>query len=448
MPMGRPSLPRPSLGPSTIRGDRMVILFLVMMVAAAGNTAMQSILPSIGTALKVPDVWVAMAFSWSALLWVMTAPYWARMSDRRGRRMLMALGLIGFSTSMGLCGAALFGGLQGWMGAGLTFILFAIFRSFYGGFGSAAPPAVQAYVAARTEAEDRSKAMALLSSSFGLGTVIGPAIAPYLIFPVVGLSGPLLSFAIIGIIVLIGLRIILPDDAPRFEARGVVATYPGGGSANATPAADSDADALDDAELAAPEDHIPPRLAWTDRRIRPWLTAGLIGGHAQAVLIGVIGFFVLDRLHLRQHPAEAAQALGIIMMSGAGATLLSQWGIIPMLNPSARANVIWGGILGGLGTVMIGNASSLHSIMIGYAVASLGFGLFRPGFTAGASLAVGRDQQGAVAGMVASINGAAYIVAPAIGVWIYSLHAWWLFGGIIALCLLMTAWGSISLRSR
>ncbi len=425
----------------------MVILFLVMMVAAAGNTAMQSILPSIGAALKVPDVWVAMAFSWSALLWVLTAPYWARMSDRRGRRMLMALGLIGFSASMGLCGAALFGGLHGWMGAGLTFILFALFRSLYGGFGSAAPPAVQAYVAARTEADDRSKAMALLSSSFGLGTVIGPAIAPYLIFPVVGLSGPLLSFAVIGIMVLIGLRIILPDDAPRFEARGVVATYPGGGSANATPAADSEDDALEDAELTAP-DQSETDLAWSDRRIRPWLVAGLIGGHAQAVLIGVIGFFVLDRLHMRQQPAEAAQALGIIMMSGAGATLLSQWGIIPMLNPSARANVIWGGLLGGLGTVMVGSATTLHSIMIGYAVASLGFGLFRPGFTAGASLAVGRDQQGAVAGMVASINGAAYIVAPAIGVWIYSLHAWWLFGGVTALSLIMAIWGWMSLKAR
>ena len=59
---------------------------VVMLVAAAGNTAMQSILPSIGTELGVPDVWVVAAFSWSALLWVNTAPYWARLSDRRGRR--------------------------------------------------------------------------------------------------------------------------------------------------------------------------------------------------------------------------------------------------------------------------------------------------------------------------------------------------------------------------
>ncbi len=430
----------PRIGPPGIRNDRMIILYAVMLVAAAGNTAMQSILPSIGAELHVPDVWVAMAFSWSALLWVLTAPYWARMSDRRGRRTLMALGMIGFASSMGLCGAVLFGGLHGWISAAATFILFAVFRSLYGGFGSAAPPAVQAYIAARTEAADRSKAMSLLSSSFGLGTVIGPAIAPYLIFPVLGLAGPMISFAAIGIAVLIGLKLILPDDTPRFDARGLVANYPGGGGASATPGGASDEDEMRDEELVEAPRGSTPRLSWKDRRLRPWLLSGLIGGHAQAILIGVVGFYTLDQLALRDAPAEGAQALGIIMMSGAGATLLAQWGIIPALNPSPRQNVIWGGLIGALGTVMVATSHTLHSIMIGYAVASLGFGLYRPGFTAGSSLAVSRAEQGAVAGMVASVNGAAYVIAPALGVWIYNLHSGWLFAGEIALCLLLALW--------
>ncbi|MEM8725722.1 MAG: MFS transporter, partial [Pseudomonadota bacterium] len=47
---------------------RMALLFMVMLVTAAGNTAMQSVMPSIGTALKVDDVWISLAYSWSALL--------------------------------------------------------------------------------------------------------------------------------------------------------------------------------------------------------------------------------------------------------------------------------------------------------------------------------------------------------------------------------------------
>lgn len=441
----------PHIGPASISNDRMVVLFAVMLVAAAGNTAMQSILPAIGTGLGVPDVWVVAAFSWSALLWVITAPYWARLSDRRGRRTLMAVGVSGFAASMGLCGVALYGGLGGWIGAGLTFILFAIFRSLYGGFGSAAPPAVQAYVAARTDASERTKAMSLLSSSFGLGTVIGPAVAPYLIFPMLGLSGPLFSFMAIGIIVLIALKVVLPDDTPRYEAKGLVPSYPGGSAAAVNPAEDSADDAMEDAELTAQAGESAPErpaLKWLDARVKPWLGAGLIGGHAQAVLIGVVGFFVLDQLHYRGNPAAGAQAIGIIMMAGAVATLVAQWGLIPMLNPSPRANVIWGGILAAAGTALVAQSHTLHSIMVGYSLASLGFGLYRPGFTAGASLAVNRSEQGAVAGMVASINGAAYIIAPAIGVWVYSLHPSWLFGGVVALCVALAVWGKVALSVR
>ena len=94
-----------------IPNSRVVVLFLVMLVATAGNTAMQSALPAIASELDMPDVWVSLAFSWSALLWVITAPKWARLSDRRGRKQLMSIGIIGFVASMGMCGLVLWLGL-------------------------------------------------------------------------------------------------------------------------------------------------------------------------------------------------------------------------------------------------------------------------------------------------------------------------------------------------
>ncbi|WP_365704582.1 hypothetical protein [Novosphingobium sp.] len=95
---------------------RVALLFTVMLVTAAGNTAMQSVMPSIGTALKVEDVWISLAYTWSALLWMTCAPMWARRSDRRGRKAMMAIGLLGFISSFGLCGLALWLGLNGWLG--------------------------------------------------------------------------------------------------------------------------------------------------------------------------------------------------------------------------------------------------------------------------------------------------------------------------------------------
>jgi len=317
----------------SIPPDRMAVLFAVMLVAAAGNTAMQSILPAIGAKLHIPDVWVSLAFSWSALLWVLTAPHWARQSDKRGRKALMALGVIGFLSSMALCGLVLWSGLMGWLAAGTTFILFALFRSLYGGFGSAAPPAVQAYVAARTDPEERTQALSLVSSSFGLGTVIGPAIAPFFILPIVGLAGPLLVFALIGIIVLVMLRWRLPNDIPRFAARGAIASYPLSAGPSEPTAEDEN------------EPDLPPQepLSWNDRRVRPWLLAGFFGGQAQAMMLGVIGFLILDRLHLRLRPDEGAAMTGIVLMAGAFATLLAQWGLIPLFRLTPRPTVLWGG---------------------------------------------------------------------------------------------------------
>ena len=424
----------------SIPTDRMTILFAVMLVAAAGNTAMQSILPAIGAKLHIPDVWVSLAFSWSALLWVMTAPYWARQSDQRGRKALMALGVIGFMLSMALCGLALWSGLQGYLAAGTTFIVFALFRSLYGGFGSAAPPAVQAYVAARTEPEERTQALSLVSSSFGLGTVIGPAIAPFFILPFVGLAGPLLVFALIGLLVLIMLRWRLPDDVPRFAARGVIVAYPTSAGSPAAATDDSDDDVVDPSAAAAPP------LRWSDTRVRPWLLAGLFGGQAQAMMLGVIGFLILDRLDLRLNPDEGAAMTGIVLMAGAFATLLSQWGLIPLLKLSARTAVLVGSALGATGLVMTGLSQDLHGIVIGFALASLGFGLFRPGFTAGASLSVPRRDQGSVAGMTASINGSAYIVSPAIGVLLYNWHPMIAYGLMAGFCGWLVLWGWSALR--
>ncbi len=419
---------------------RMALLFMVMLVTAAGNTAMQSVMPSIGTALAVEDVWISLAYSWSALLWVVCAPFWARRSDKRGRKAMMALGLAGFITSFVLCGAALWAGLAGWMSALWTLIAFAAARSLYGGFGSAAPPAVQAYVASRTPRAERTQALSLIASSFGLGTVIGPALAPLMVLPFlgIGLTGPFLCFAAIGVVALVLLRWRLPDDEPQYAARGAAVAYSSSGSgAPVDPQDTPDSD----------ETGEPPRLTWRDPRLRPWVFAGLIGGHAQAMVLGIAGFLVLDRLGLRDTPAEGAGPVGLVLMSGAIATLLAQWGLIPRFDLGPRAATLWGIAAAAFGTVLLAVAGDLHLIALGYAIASLGFGLFRPGTTAGTSLAVTRAEQGQASGIVASLAGASYIYAPALGVWLYGHSDWLGFGLIVALCLTVLVHGWFKLQA-
>jgi MFS family permease len=411
-----------------ISRERLALLFMVMLVTAAGNTAMQSVMPSIGTELGVADVWISLAYTWSALLWVICAPLWARRSDRRGRKAMMALGLIGFIASFALCGAILWFGLAGLLPAMWTLLLFAAARSLYGGFGSAAPPAVQAYVASRTPRAERTQAMALIASSFGLGTVIGPALAPLLVFPMTGLPGPFFAFTLLAVIVLIALRVSLPNDDPMFPTRSEVVGAPYGSNSNLQVARDRE-DEPDGDDGVGEE---VPRLSWRDPRLRPWLVAGLIGGHAQAAFLGIVGFFILDRLGLRASPSEGTGPIGLVLMCGAIATLLAQWGLIPRLKLGSRSSTLWGMALSIVGIVVFAVSTNLHSIALGMAIASL---------------AVSRAEQGQTGGIIASVNGAAYVVAAPIGVWLYGHHAWIGFATICALCAAVFVLGWRSLAS-
>lgn len=420
----------------------MALLFMVMLVTAAGNTAMQSVMPAIGTRLGVADFWVSLAYSWSALLWMIFAPRWARMSDRRGRKALMNLGLVGFILSFAFCGLTLMVGLNGYLSGFWTMLIFALFRSLYGGLGSAGPPAVQAYVAARTSRAERTQALSMISSSFGLGTVIGPALAPLIILPFLGLPSPFFIFAAFGLLVLVTLKLRLPDDTPSYAARGRLVSEPmSSGAAGEV----YDADEHDEA-VPATTDVPATQLSWRDARLRPWLISGLVGGHANAMILGLVGFMLLDRLDLRATPELAAGPTGLVLMSGAFATLLAQWGLIPYLKMGPRTSTLWGMALAGSGCTIVAFSASLNAITLGFAIASLGFGLFRPGFTAGASLAVTRAEQGQVAGIVASVNGAAYIIAPAIGVWLYNIAPLESFAIIISLCVFVLVWGRKALQ--
>lgn len=411
-----------------IEGD-FVLLFAVMLVIGAGNTALQSVLPAIGRSLNVHDSLIAAAFSVSALVWVIAAPFWASRSNVTGRRRMVLTGMAGFSVSVLLCGFVLTAGIDGFIAPLVTIAAFIAARVIYGYFGAAAPPAAQAMLASRTSREDRTKALTLLASAFGLGTIIGPAAAPFFVFPGVGLAGPAYVFAAVGFLVLFLVWRRLPDDAPESEGRGAATSYPSIGG-NLTGAS----------VTAATTERGPEEIRTFDPRIWPWLLIGLVLGHAQAMTGQAMGFLVIDRLHLP--PELAQQSIGIVLMTGAFAALLVQWGLIPLLNLEPRPLVIWGLALAALGCVTNAVAHSLLGTAVGFALASAGFGFARPGYTAGSSLAVGRGLQNAVAGKVTSVNGAAYVLGPSLGVALYGVNHALPYYVAAALCVALSVWAA------
>jgi len=420
---------RPKVAGTALTTPHFLLLFSAMLVAAAGNTALQSVMPAIGRAIGIADLWVALAYTWSAVLWVWLAPYWAEKSDHHGRKSLTLLGVGGFIVSMTLCGLSLVGGLHGWWSGALTFILFALFRSVYGSLGCATPSATQAYLASKTRRSARTAALSALSSSFGLGTILGPALAPLFVLPFVGLPGPLFAFALIGLAVFIAVARWLPDDQHgRRQGHGAAMSYP------------SIASMVTGASVrAATAPRRQKRLSWRDPRIKGWILAGVTAGHAQAASLTCIGFFIIDTLHLKPNGAEGP--ISIVMMAGAAGTLAAQWGIIPRLQLAPRKLILWGAVIAGVGLTMTMVARDLYGLVLGFGMTSIGFGFTRPGFTSGASLAVPTSEQGGVAGVITSANGISYILAPGLGMALYGLNPHLPFAACAAICAALAVTG-------
>jgi len=365
------------------------IIFAVSMATAMGNTGLISVLPAIGRSIGIPDPMVSAIFSLSALLWAFSSPAWARASDRHGRKPLMLVGLAGFLVSMALCGVVVSAGLRHLAPPLVIFVLFLLARSLFGLFGAASNPATQAYVAERTPIEGRTQAMASLAGAFGLGTVIGPFLAPLFILPVVGLAGPLFMFALIALGMLVVVWRLLP--ATPVDPEAARPRRPVVGGAKAQP-------------------------MWRDPRVTPFLIYGFITATCQTAQAQTLGFLIIDQLSMS--PAQAQYFIAIAMMFGAVAGLLAQWGVIRMFEMTPRQLLRWGVAVAAAGNFVVGLAPDYYVVVAGYAISSLGFGLARPGFTAGSSIAVGIDEQARVAGAIAAVNGINVILAP-LFVWLY-----------------------------
>ncbi len=117
-------------------------------------------------------------------------------------------------------------------------------------------------------------------------------------------------------------------------------------------------------------------------------------------------------------PARAQTYIAIAMMFGAVAGLLAQWGLIRMFEMTPRQLLRWGVFVAAAGNLIVALSPDYYVVVAGYAISSLGFGFARPGFTAGASIAVEADEQARAAGAIAAVNGVNVILAP-LFVWFY-----------------------------
>ncbi|WP_091740963.1 MFS transporter [Phenylobacterium immobile] len=360
-------------------------VFACNFIMAIGHQGLMSVLPGVGRTMGLPDALISAAFGTSSLCIVLMSAFWARTSDRLGRKPVMLVGLGGFTVSMVLCAAVVAAGthkLAPWFIIAPCLIAA---RSVFGLVGSAIMPSSQAFVTERTPRDDRAKAIAGLAGAGSMGTIIGPVLAPFLILPFVGFSGPMLIFAVLsaGAAVLVAANL---REGPRLEEEP--AFVAGGASAAA----------------------LAKTPFWKDGRIMPFVVVGIATGVGQGALGQMLPFLIIDTV--KGDLMEAQHSIAIALMIGAVAGLTGQWGLIRIFRMKPNHLILWGGGIALLGALVLLAASQFTMIVAGFAICCVGFSFVRPGYTAGMSLAVSLGEQGRVAGIAGAVGGALNIMSP------------------------------------
>lgn len=377
----------------------MIILFISLLSLGMGQSLFFALFPPIGRDLGLSEIQVSAIFTLSAVLWVIMSPIWGRISDNWGRKPVILIGLAGFGISTGGFAILLLVGQQGLLPLLTLYAMMIGVRSIFGFFGAGTPSAAQAYVADRTTRKERTSGVAAIGAAFGMGTVVGPGFAAalaaiHLLLPFFALS----MFALGGAL---AVSIFLPERrAPKSRRGG--ATKP---------------------------------LSLYDQRLRPFLFMGVVVSLAQAAVMQVAAFFVMDSLHLST--SDTAQLVGIGMMTMAMATLFAQLVAIPRLNLSVRMLLLSGIWITIIGTGLLLLPISPGLFVCALTVQGLGMGLLRPGVAAGASLAVDGGEQGVAAGYISSTAAVGIIFVPLVAMPVYLIHHTGPFWIAFVLCFLM-----------
>lgn len=381
--MARPRISRPS------SGFTQALLLVAVGVTALGQTLVFVLLPSLGRATGLAEIQVGLIISCSSLAFALASPVWGYLSELRGRRPVLIIGLSGYALGTLVFGVVFHLGLkQVLVGAGLLTLL-VIARMGQALIMAATPPSAAAYTADITTPEARTRGMARIGAANNLGTVLGPGVGGLL--AAVSLVLPLyLVAALVGVMALM-VALFLPPSPYRAQP----------------------ADQRVSTVLAT------GLRAYGDRRFRDLLITGVVLFMCLALIQQTLGFLFQDVLHMT--PAQAAGALGTTMMAAAVTSLIGQLLVVQWLRAPALVLLAAAVPAIGVGAGLLWGFDNRVGMTAAVMLVGLGIGFAMPAIMSLASLRVTSEEQGRVAGLASACPSLGFILGPLVGTGLYSL---------------------------
>lgn len=352
----------------------LTVLIAALMTTAMGQSLVFAILAPLGREVRLGELQITSIIAVSALVFGVAAPYWGRLSDRLGRKPIIITGLIGYTLGTLAFTSVFYAGLAGVLGGTALYVVALLARCSQSIVMSATNPASTAYAADHTGREQRTSTMARLGTANSMGTILGPAV-----------SGALATFGLL---------------APLYFAAGMaaLAALLVWRQLPPTPARD---------RASRPT---RARLRVRDPRIFAYLATavGLFVGFSG--IQQTLGFQLQDKLQL--DGIRTAQMVGAALLVSAAFTFVIQVTVMQRLRLQAALVIRLGLIALLLGALVISTFTSFAVLAVGMAFLGTGMGLCMPAISAGASLAVSPEEQGAAAGLVSACPALGFIAGP------------------------------------
>ncbi|QQD19811.1 MFS transporter [Spongiibacter nanhainus] len=383
--------------PQSSSWKTILSLYLAMMAVGTGQTVVFAVLPMLGREMSLHTLTFTLPFTGlvirpgemaitslsalTALVFFLFAPLWGRISDRRGRKPIIIVGLTGYALGTLLFNGVAYLGLVGALGGASLYILLIVTRAAHAALMSAAHPASSAYMVEITPVHERTKGMARLQAFNQLGSMVGPALAW---FVNISFLAPLYIQATLMAVLALLVHRTLP----------------------ALP-------------VTKPKDGVASKLSFFDRRFRFYLFVGFTVFSMLGMVQQTLGFYFQDLLNLDS--VKAAQLFSYSMVVSAAAMLVAQFVIVQRFNGPPETLLKAGLPFGLVGYLILANAASLPLLLAGMSLFGFGMGLTAPSYFAAASLTVDAHEQGGLAGLIGAAAGLGFVTGPLVGGFLYQL---------------------------
>lgn len=360
----------------------MGLLFFALFNSILGLSVLFPVLGPLGRSLHLSETEIGLVSTGYALTQLLFAPFWGRLSETRGRKPVLLVGIVGYAIGFALFGASIVLAQHMELSHGLLVGSMVGARMLGGALSSATLPTAQALAADLSDQKSRTAAMGLIGAAFGLAVIFGPGIGAA-IAHFFGLLAPVwLSVGLaLANAVLVSLR--LHEPARKTHAAHGPALWP------------------------------------VAKKVPALLAVSFVATLSSVAMEQTIAFAFQDRLGLTadETPARVGMGLvayGIVAVFAQG-FLVRRYAIAP------RTLVLVGLPIAMVGMALLVFVTSFPLLVVALTLQGLGQGLVLPGVTSALSLGASDTEQGAIAGLNASAQGLARLLGPLVGAHLYQL---------------------------